>query len=214
MIDYSLAFKHYEISTLGVGRALRDVAQRIELEENVASEKLTRLSESMQCLKASEIVKSLLGVDLSFPTAEHAVITTQAIVQSIVKNDFKVDSIEDVLANAKDYAEKFITNPKHQYFFAKEVTAETATEVAVVEGLDVKVAVKADGKIKKGGREILAVALYEKFVKNAEVPLDNQGFIAVLMKELGMSKAGATTYNYNMKKKFGGTIVAKPKRAK
>jgi hypothetical protein len=34
----------------------------------------------------------------------------------------------------------------------------------------------------------------------------------VLVKELGMSKAGATTYNYNMKKKFGGTIV--PKKAK
>jgi hypothetical protein len=37
-------------------------------------------------------------------------------------------------------------------------------------------------------------------VVDAEVPLTNQGFIKLLMDELDMSKAGATTYSYNCKK--------------
>lgn len=142
---------------------------------------------------------------------DYELVVTQAVVESLVKNvGTPVDEV-DVLRAAKERAIKFVTNPNTQYYFAKpEAVVGVSTEqIAVSTDVDVKVAVKADGSIKKGGKEVLAIALYEKHVKKAEKPMTNQEFIAVLMKELGMSKAGATTYNYNMKKKFGGTIVAK-----
>ena len=77
-----------------------------------------------------------------------------------------------------------------------------APVVSLSEGIDDKVEVKADGKIKKGGKQILAAELYKKHVVETENPVDNQGFIKILMAELGMTKAGATTYAYNCKKQF------------
>lgn len=147
---------------------------------------------------------------------DYELVVTQAVAETIVRNvGVPLDEL-DVLVKAKERALKFVTNPSTQYYFAKAdptASGQPTTDVAFAASVDVKVAVKADGSIKKGGKEVLAIALYEKHVKNAETPLTNQEFIAVLVKELGMSKAGATTYNYNMKKKFGGTIVAKGKKS-
>jgi hypothetical protein len=79
-------------------------------------------------------------------------------------------------------------------------TPKTTTSIAVAEGVSTKVEVKADGKIKKGGKQVLAAELYALHVTNATTPMTNQEFIAVLMKELGMTKAGSTTYAYNCRK--------------
>lgn len=172
-----------------------------------------------------QLISKLLGLTLDAkqflaeakdvkPTSliDYELTVTQAVVETLVKNvGTPLDEV-DVLQAAKARAHKFVTNPATQYYFAKADTGSSAPgneQIVAGSSVDVKVAVKADGSIKKGGKEVLAVALYEKHVKNAETPLDNQGFIAVLMKELGMTKAGATTYNYNMKKKFGAAIATK-----
>ena len=87
------------------------------------------------------------------------------------------------------------------------------TDLAVTLGLELFTTADvelADGSIKKGGKELLAVELYKKYTSELNgAPYQNQAFIAILVAQLGMSKAGATTYNYNMKKKFGGEIASK-----
>lgn len=212
MLDTRPALTRLGISTTSAMHAVQQV--RLWIEDGAETERLSR---------ANDLLERILGVKLSMadvadrPIATpltYAVTIAQAAVEATIKQEGLVDNVDLLMANAKDRANKFINTPAHKWMFAlPEVTAVSTTDVAVAEGIEVKVAIKADGKIKKGGKEILAVALYEKHVINAATPVDNQGFIAILMKELGMSKAGATTYNYNMKKKFGGTIVPKAKKA-
>jgi hypothetical protein len=182
--------------------------------------------------KGVELINLLLGTQLTadefFSTAtqlddglleDFELMTTQAVAETVVKMVGTPMDEAEVLANAKARAMKLLTSPEHKWMFAKAIrTTDAGEQQAVVEGVDVKVAVKtaADGsvKIKKGGKEVLAEALYAKYVDSLNgAEYNNQAFIAILVKELGMSKAGATTYNYNMKKKHGGKIDAKGKKA-
>jgi hypothetical protein len=191
-------------------------------------EMMTDSSNSLAGGKGVAVINRLLGLNLTYDSffesakdvkedllTDYELMVTQAVAEQAVRNvGVPIDETE-VLSAARVRAMRLLTSPQHQWMFAKPepvASGQPTTEVAVAAGVDVKVAVKADGSIKKGGKEVLAIALYEKHVKSAEKPLTNQEFIAVLMKELGMSKAGATTYNYNMKKKFGGDIT--PKKAK
>jgi hypothetical protein len=211
MLDTRPALDRLGISTTSAMHAVQQV--RLWIEDGAEADRLNR---------TNDLLERILGVKLTMadvndrPVATpitYAVTIAQAAVEATIQQSGMVDNVDLLMSNARARADKFITNPSHKWMFAVPETTETSTEqVAVADGIDVKVAVKADGKIKKGGKEILAIALYEKHVKNAATPVDNQGFIAILMKELGMSKAGATTYNYNMKKKFGGTITAKAKK--
>lgn len=182
--------------------------------------------------KGVELINMLLGTQMTadefFSTAaqldnglreDFELMTTQAVAETVVKMVGTPMDEAEVLANAKARALKLLTSPEHKWMFAKAIrTADEGEQQAVVEGVDIKVAVKtaADGsvKIKKGGKEVLAEALYTKYVAELNgAEYNNQAFIAILVKELGMSKAGATTYNYNMKKKHGGKIDAKAKKA-
>lgn len=149
-----------------------------------------------------------------------AVTVAQAVVEAIIKADCVVDDAQALLTGAWERADKFINKPSGRWMFA------VAEEAAPVNGeftqvsttVDTQVVVKADGKIKKGGKETMAIALYEKFKADKaarnepDLATDNQAFVAILVKELGMTKAGAQTYNYNMKKKLGGVIVAKKRK--
>lgn len=207
MIDVSLALKHFDISTTSALRGVQEVHELITTATN-------------PCKKATELVEKILGVTVDFPQTDDrayipAYITVQAVVANVIRAGCKFDDANLVVEESKQHCTKFMNNPANSWMFAveKSVTAST-NDVAVAEGIDIKVAVKADGSIKKGGKEILAKALYEQYRASAtfDASNENQPFIAILMKQLGMSKAGATTYNYNLKKAFGGTITAKPKK--
>lgn len=211
MLDTRPALDRLGISTTSAMHAVQQV--RLWIEDGAEADRLNR---------TNDLLQKVLGVKLTMadvndrPVATpitYAVTIAQAAVEQTIKQEGLVDNVDLLMSNARERASKFITTPAHAWMFAVADVTETSTEqVAVADGIDVKVAVKADGKIKKGGKEILAIALYEKHVTKSATPVDNQGFIAILMKELGMTKAGATTYNYNMKKKFGGKI--EPKKAK
>lgn len=54
-------------------------------------------------------------------------------------------------------------------------------------------------KQRKGAKKAQAEALYQKINGTT----DRAGIIAALMKDVGMTKAGATTYFHNCKKQFG-----------
>jgi len=115
-------------------------------------------------------------------------------------------AFEDSVQRAEDHHRKLLT--KMPYISLAYTPAEvslsgatkTTTSVAVAEGITTTVEVKADGKIKKGGKQVLAVEMYQLHVTNSPTPMTNQEFIALLMKELQMTKPGATTYAYNCRK--------------
>lgn len=161
-------------------------------------------------IAASSLVSELLGRTVRFNEPVYAGVFVKALGLELRSVDFEVDDADAFIESATDYAVNFCNDPKWSFLFVqpeyddRPKVAESA-KVQVVEGIDIKVAVKADGSIKKGGKEPLAFALYEQHVVKAEVPLTNQQYIALIMKELDMTKAGATTYAYNARKHFSSS---------
>ena len=199
MINANLALQHYGISTTSVLSAVQSVRDII-LEQ----------PEVLRCAYATEILEKVIGVSVDFPATHSrsyipAYITVQAVVEHLIGAGGMIEDADKVIVAAKKRADMFMENPANAWMFAKErAFADTTTEQQIIVGIEVQVAIKEDGSIKKGGKEILATALYEKY--RADPAFDpnneNQPFIAILMKELSMSKAGATTYSYNCKKKW------------
>ena len=180
-----ITLEELEINTKSPTQAVQQVRQHIEGSVDPIN-------------AATVLIFNITDITVEFtdlPTALHvaqyvvydAITLVSAVPQDVVDNAFKRTAI------------LFEKQP-----WAKPMTSELApqTEVAVAAGVETKVAIKSDGKIKKGGKQILAVELYKLHVVETETPVDNQGFIAILMKELGMTKAGATTYAYNCRKQF------------
>lgn len=174
-----------------------------------------------QAGRGAGLVNALLGTNLQRSDIINVVderleldcelMVAQGVTEMVVKNVGQPLDEAEVLANAKARVARLMSAPQHQWMFAKPEPTEVSGEMqTVAAGIELKVAVKADGSIKKGGKELLAVELYKQYNESLNgAPYENQAFIAILVKQLGMTKAGATTYNYNMKKKFGGQIDAK-----
>lgn len=166
--------------------------------------------------KAVALIDAITGVKRDFPNVETAKLTAMAVGDEAFKLKHVIEDADAFVDACIARATKFIADPANAFHFVKPEAEAVGTTETVIEGIDVKVAVKADGKIKKGGKEILALELYKKHVLEAKKALTNQEFIAVLVKELAMSKAGATTYAYNCKKKLGepagGIVKAKKGR--
>lgn len=208
-MDVSPALKHFGIDSQSTIHAVQQVRTFVEGGDRPK--------------QAAELIDKVVGVhvdpskffDRPIGTADHwAIMVSQAVVEGCIKQNCIVEDAEVVVENAFTRAQNYIMNPLNKWMFvANETTAATTSggEVKSVSNMvDTKVEVRADGKIKKGGKEVMAVALYQKYVADLNgAEYSNQAFIAILVKELGMTKAGATTYNYNMKKKFGGKIEAK-----
>lgn len=151
---------------------------------------------------ASSLVREMLGLNVTFNDPVYAGVAVKALAVELFSVNFVVDEPKEFLESALEYATQFKNDPQWSFLWAQPEDDEMSSKVddskvQVVEGLDVKVAVKANGKIKKGGKQILALELYKKHVVDATSPLNNQQFISLIMKELDMTKAGATTYAYN-----------------
>lgn len=154
---------------------------------------------------ASKFLNDLISVEWSFDEPIYAGLVCKYVVKYVVEQEciLDPDTIWLIKHEAAEYATAYCDNPNNSYMWAKvdeDVIDNKSGHIQVATGIDTKVAVKSNGKIKKGGKAILAADMYQKFVVDAEVPLTNQGFIALLMNELDMGKAGATTYAYNQKK--------------
>jgi hypothetical protein len=140
----------------------------------------------------------------------------QGVIENVVKNVGQPIDEAEVLARAKARVAKLVSAPQHHWMFVKpdySIAGQT-NEVAVVAGIDTKVAIKKDGSIKKGGKEVLAAELYKKRVLASKQPVTNREFVQILISELGMTKAGATTYTYNVDRKFGQKLVKARKGGK
>jgi hypothetical protein len=139
---------------------------------------------------AKLIISNLSDVDFNTNDATEARMTAQRLVQDAILLGEKYDPTQALERAAKKIAEQRVSNP---WFFSTDSTSSVVSTTETREGVNVEV--KTDGKIKKGGKQILAAALYEK-----HKALSNKEIIEIFMKELDMSKPGATTYFYTCKK--------------
>lgn len=181
------------------------------------------VGEDDQIAAAVKLINALITVpDVSFTDKHLARLTALAVVEAACKAD-EIDDFTVYMA-AGERAKKLREDPRLAFAYVEADPVEVIDGVAVrhgeelksVGGSDTKVIVKSNGKIKKGGKQVLAAELYTKHVLEAKPAATNQEFIAILVKELGMTKSGATTYAYNCKKAQGepkgGIVKAKKGR--
>lgn len=202
MINTQVAFERVGLSTTSTTKAVQQVREHLE-----------QHSEGIVA-GAIEFINKTIGANVSpddfklegaTPDA-WAITTTQAIVEYCVQQHHTVDE-ETLLTHAWKRANDYINKKSNQWMFAYAVES-AAQSSSNVEGVQVQVEVKADGKIKKGGKTVIAEAMYMQFLADKaarnEGPLssDNQAFIKILMDKLEMSKAGASTFGFNCRKKF------------
>jgi len=151
------------------------------------------------------IIKEIASVDKGneYTDAHFALHVAQHVVETAVKNE-QFDPDATVVAG-EDRAKKIRKDIAWAFVKAEPTNSNDKYEqVAVVEGLDVKVASKADGSIKKGGKGQLAEALWKKYMLECEGnPLPNVEFVKILMRDAQLTRSGSATYSYNLKKKFG-----------
>jgi len=199
-----------QIRTTSASAAVQDVRERIVNEDDPLA-------------AAVKFINSIVTVpNVTFEDKHIARITAQCIAEAAIK----ADEIDDLAVYTASVARAtiFRNSPANAYFFAEADPSEVVDGVSVrhgeelkaMAGTDVKVLVKSNGKIKKGGKQVLAAELYRKHVLEATPAATNQEFIAILEKNLGMTKSGATTYAYNCKKAqgepAGGIVKAKKGR--
>lgn len=143
-------------------------------------------------LAAAKILFSNLAPpdeEFKFTDANDARLTVAKLVETAILLGEKYDPQDALIRVAAWLVNHKEKNPWS--FLKSETTVSSETQHR--EGVNVEI--KADGSFKKGSKQILAQVLYEK-----HKALSNQEIIAIFMKELDMSKPGATTYLYNAKK--------------
>lgn len=159
---------------------------------------------------ANDIILQVLGIIVKYDDPDRARMIAQAVVDEVWLVEHNVDNEQELLTKCEARIESFLTNPSNAWMLVKPqlYQAVPTTNQTVTTAVDTKVAVKADGTIKKGGKQEVALALYDKFVLKVkpEDALDNAGFIQLLIKELDMTLAGARTYAYNCKNTLGEPV--------
>lgn len=187
MINAKPVLAHMGFSITSPSRVVEEIRSAIESSDHPLK-------------KANQLITDITGVEAKYTDIVLARHVAQYIAQNVVTHD--ILDVEEALIAAEQHSANVVKSQPWAFVKDDPVVGVDETVATVVEGIDVKVAVKSDGKIKKGGKQVLAVELYKKHVVEATTPATNQEFIAILMKELGMTKAGATTYRYNMAKQF------------
>ena len=150
--------------------------------------------------KAQRLVRAITSIDVKLPDVETAIPFTQYVAKAAIEEAEELKDHQPLIDRAFEHVSELFKKHPWSAPRAEDQTA-SGPVVAVCDGIDVKVEVKADGSLKKGAKQILADELYKKHML-VDVPLTNQQFIAILMTELKMTKAGSTTYAYNCKKKY------------
>ena len=160
--------------------------------------------------RSVDLVNELLGTtvdttDIIIGVQNHvaddfSMMVAQAVAEEVVRHvNQPIDEIT-TLVNAKVRISKLMALPDNSWMFVKPTPTSTGgptTDVALIAGLDIKVAIKEDGSIKKGGKQTIAMEMYKQRVIESGKPVTNQEFIAMLVAELGMTSAGAITYAGN-----------------
>ena len=143
-------------------------------------------------------IDRFLGMEVEFDDDIEARIFTKSILVNWYKNNFEYsDSVLDV---ATEYTKDFLNNPFWSFLRSMpEVISDIPNKVIA----NINVVVNANGKIKKGGKQIIAQELFEQHILNQTEPMSNKDFKDLLIKELDMTKLGANTYLNGLRTKHG-----------
>lgn len=148
-------------------------------------------------VRASKLIKDVIEEDITFTDIKEAIIVAQYVVMTLAQHD-EYDQ-ELALHEGLKKVEQMKLDQPFAWVRPETQTSKGETSESVGEGLSA-VTIKADGKIKKGGKQLLAAELYKKHVTDSDTPVENAEFIQILVSKLGMSKPGATTYASNCRK--------------
>ena len=117
---------------------------------------------------------------------------------------------EHLLEAAIAHAASRVVKPSNRWMYgvATKSTGEPVVSAAPTVSVgEVKVELNANGKIKKGGKGVLAEQIYLEMKAGGAV--DNKKLIEQLMTKLDMSKSGATTYAWNLRNKHDPSSIRK-----
>jgi CubicO group peptidase (beta-lactamase class C family) len=158
-------------------RAVQDVRERIE-----------QSADPFSTARALFEQLTMPNTPFTFTDIIEARVAIAYMVQQAIVKKEQYDP-ETIVANAIQYVkERRETAP---WIFVKDAVVNTS-DMTQQHGVGIRM--NANGGIKKGSKQVLAVALYEK-----NKSLSNKDLVALFEKELGMSTAGARTYAYNAK---------------
>ena len=135
-------------------------------------------------------LSEMAGTAININDDREARLTYLYFVQEVLKNQKNDVSVKDLLASAKEKAQLFIKDPN-----SPDVTLRPQYGSATP-----KLDCLGQPKRKKGAKQEQAVEVY-KANMNSKTKAE---IIELFMSEVGMSKAGATTYYYNIKKLVSG----------
>ena len=150
-------------------------------------------------------ITELLSEELTFDSDEQAYYITTYFVQELMRAHSAAPdvilNVEGIFILANELAGKYINRMDHgdlKFMRARPESDESFDETAPVTVDD-----RGNRKRKKGAKKQMAAELYQAERKN----LTRGQMIARFMDEIGMSKAGATTYFHNNKVEFGLCLV-------
>ena len=192
MLNITHTLEHMEIPTTSVTRAIQAVGAILDGNADV-------------CAAASKLINSLLSLDHKFTDADVARVTVLAVAEAIAKCEGVIGDEVALLEAAVERANKHMTNPRNAWMYAKDEGVTGPAETKAIEGTALNVVVKADGKIKRGGKAVVAEELFRIHVLESATPCDNKCFVDLLMKHGQFTLAGARTYAHNCRK-ANGTI--------
>lgn len=152
-------------------------------------------------LWCSRFIDKFIGLDVEFDDDIEARIFTKSILVNWYKNNYCYD--DNVLSLATEYTKDFLNNPFWSFLRSEVDLSDQSTKLIG----DTKIMVKPNGKIKKGGKQIIAQELFEKHIINQSTPMSNKEFKDLLIKELDMTVLGSSTYLNNLRTKFGLVTV-------
>lgn len=196
MLNVTHTLDRMEISATSVSRAIQETREILSGSTDL-------------CKAATNFIRKLLSLEVKFDNPDVAQTTAVAVVEAAVRANGEIGDEEALLKSALARAEAFVNKPENGWMFAKPEAEVAPQETRAVEDTDLKVVVKSDGKIKRGGKQQIAGALFKKYVTESATPCDNACFVRILQKEAGMTLAGARTYAHSLRAK-NGMVTSRP----
>ncbi len=173
---------------------------------------VTDVREYVEERGTNHLLYELIQTNPHFSSNLEARIWVKKFIVELYNQQFILNQqdIPDLIDVCWIYTKEFINDPKWSFLQSNDdqdhnfgVKVEVLEQKQVVEGISVKVEVKSDGRIKKGGKQVLCEEMFKKYILETDTPMSNKEFLALIMDKLQLSKAGANTYFFNVRKAAG-----------
>jgi hypothetical protein len=187
MIDAKPYLTAIGFTTSSMLRAVQEVRQKIDSGDETGE----------------SIIAEVLGISRSYDDRMYAMHVAQYVVEKCISND-KIDP-EQLIKMAEEHISFLRARPDFAWAFKsqqqkQEATLQQGEAQTTIAGQ--QVVVKSDGKIKKGGKAVIAVAILDRYLDDIiakQLPYKPAEMKKLLQDECQMTQAGASTYEFNMR---------------